>query len=63
MKLHKLSHLLLLFFLLFPDSPIIITGCISSLFARKPGILSDDTLFIEWANDYRHYLGLRQELC
>ena len=63
MKLHKLSHLLLFFVLLFPASPIIITGCSSSLFARKPGILSDDTLFIEWANDYRHYLGLRQELC
>ncbi|MDD1428126.1 hypothetical protein MEO94_27480, partial [Dolichospermum sp. ST_sed9] len=26
------------------------------------GKLSDDTLFIEWANDYRHYLGLHQEL-
>ncbi len=26
------------------------------------GILSDDALFIEWANDYRHYLALRQEL-
>ncbi len=25
-------------------------------------ILSDDILFIEWANDYRHYLALRQEL-
>ena len=24
--------------------------------------LSDDTLFVEWANDYRHYLTLRQEL-
>jgi hypothetical protein len=26
------------------------------------GILSDDIIFIEWANDYRHYLALRQEL-
>ena len=45
MKLHKLSHLLLLFFLLlFPASPIIITGCSSSLFARKPGTLSESEL-------------------
>ncbi|HEY9865310.1 MAG TPA: hypothetical protein V6D21_14145 [Candidatus Obscuribacterales bacterium] len=22
------------------------------------GLLSDDRLFIEWANDYRHYLAL-----
>ena len=44
MKLHKLSHLLLFFVLLFPASPIIITGCISSLFARKPGILSESEL-------------------
>jgi hypothetical protein len=26
------------------------------------GMLSDDTLFVEWANDYRHYLALRQEI-
>ncbi|TAE57752.1 MAG: hypothetical protein EAZ76_17480 [Nostocales cyanobacterium] len=26
------------------------------------GQLSDYTLFIEWANDYRHYLSLLQEL-
>ncbi|MEA5509266.1 hypothetical protein VB715_05760 [Crocosphaera sp. UHCC 0190] len=26
------------------------------------GILSDDVTFIEWANDYRHYLALHQEL-
>lgn len=26
------------------------------------GLLSDNALFIEWANDYRHYLVLRQEL-
>ncbi|WP_392476702.1 antitoxin TumA [Nostoc sp. C110] len=26
------------------------------------GILPDDILFIEWANDYRHYLVLRQEI-
>ncbi|WP_228043845.1 trypsin-like peptidase domain-containing protein [Dolichospermum sp. LEGE 00246] len=44
MKLHKLSHLLLFFILLFPASPIIITGCSSSLFARKPGILSESEL-------------------
>ena len=44
MKLHKLSHLFLFFFLLFPASPIIITGCSSSLFARKPGTLSESEL-------------------
>ena len=26
------------------------------------GLLSDETLFIEWANDYRHYLALHQEI-
>ncbi|MBD2526246.1 antitoxin TumA [Nostoc sp. FACHB-133] len=26
------------------------------------GTLPDDVLFIEWANDYRHYLVLRQEI-
>ena len=26
------------------------------------GLLSDEVQFIEWANDYRHYLALRQEL-
>ena len=26
------------------------------------GLLSDDVIFIEWANDYRHYLALHQEL-
>ena len=26
------------------------------------GILSDEALFIEWANDYRHYLALHQEI-
>ena len=26
------------------------------------GKLSDDTVFVEWANDYRHYLELRQKL-
>ncbi len=26
------------------------------------GQLSDDECFIEWANDYRHFLGLRQDL-
>ena len=44
MKLHKLSHLLLFFILLFPASGIIITGCSSSLFARKSGTLSESEL-------------------
>lgn len=26
------------------------------------GQLSDDGVLIEWANDYRHYLHIRQEL-
>ena len=26
------------------------------------GKLADDAVFVEWANDYRHYLHLRQEL-
>lgn len=26
------------------------------------GKLADDAEFVEWANDYRHYLQLRQEL-
>ncbi|MGE3538483.1 MAG: antitoxin TumA [Candidatus Tectimicrobiota bacterium] len=26
------------------------------------GQLSDDVVFVEWANDYRHYLVLRREL-
>ena len=26
------------------------------------GQLSDDIVFVEWANDYRHYLALRREL-
>ena len=26
------------------------------------GQLSDDTLFVGWANDYRHYLALRRDL-
>lgn len=26
------------------------------------GQLSDEAVFIEWANDYRHYLGLRRDL-
>ena len=26
------------------------------------GQLPDDAAFIEWANDYRHYLDLRQKL-
>ncbi|MCY4467911.1 MAG: hypothetical protein OXC08_04260, partial [Thiotrichales bacterium] len=26
------------------------------------GRLSDDSVFVDWANDYRHYLQLRQKL-
>jgi hypothetical protein len=26
------------------------------------GLLPDDAVFVEWANDYRHYLYLHQEL-
>ena len=26
------------------------------------GKLSDDAVFVEWANDYRHYLALRRKL-
>lgn len=26
------------------------------------GQLSDDVVFVDWANDYRHYLQLRQKL-
>ena len=26
------------------------------------GKLSDDAVFVEWANDYRHYLELRQKI-
>ena len=26
------------------------------------GQLSDDIMFVEWANDYRHYLALHREL-
>ena len=26
------------------------------------GQLSDDSVFVDWANDYRHYLQLRQKL-
>jgi len=26
------------------------------------GQLSDEAVFIDWANDYRHYLGLHQSL-
>ena len=28
----------------------------------RRGKLSDDAVFVEWANDYRHYLELRQKL-
>ncbi len=50
MKSRKLFHLLLFFILLLPTSPIIITGyiiitsSISSLFASKPGTLSESEL-------------------
>ena len=26
------------------------------------GQLSDETLFVEWANDYRHYIEIRRDL-
>ena len=26
------------------------------------GKMSDDIVFVEWANEYRHYLDLRQQL-
>ncbi|NMF82751.1 antitoxin TumA [Nodosilinea sp. P-1105] len=26
------------------------------------GHLGDEALYVEWANDYRHYLALRQDL-
>lgn len=26
------------------------------------GELPDDAIFIEWANDYRHFLGLRRDI-
>jgi hypothetical protein len=26
------------------------------------GVLADDADFIEWANDYRHYLAIRSEV-
>ena len=26
------------------------------------GQLSDETLFVEWANDYRHYIDIRRDL-
>ena len=28
----------------------------------RRGQLSDDAVFVDWANDYRHYMQLRQEL-
>ena len=28
----------------------------------QQGQLSDDSLFVEWANDYRHYLDIRKDL-
>ena len=32
-------------------------------FARySQGVLSDDSVFVEWANDYRHYLALRRSV-
>lgn len=26
------------------------------------GLLPDETIFVEWSNDYQHYLALRQQL-
>ena len=26
------------------------------------GLLADDIAYVEWSNDYRHYLALRREL-
>ena len=26
------------------------------------GLISDETVFVEWANDYRHYLEIRKGL-
>ena len=28
----------------------------------QQGQCSDDAVFVEWANDYRHYLAIRSEL-
>ena len=28
----------------------------------KSGQLSDDEIFIEWSNDYQHYLAIRSDL-
>lgn len=28
----------------------------------RKGLLADDTVFVEWLNDYQHYLALRQQL-
>jgi hypothetical protein len=28
----------------------------------RKGNVSDDTIFVEWSNDYKHYLALHQQL-
>lgn len=28
----------------------------------RKGLLADDAVFVEWSNDYQHYLALRQQL-
>jgi len=39
-------------------------GMVSEVFFDQysKGLLSDDIGYIEWSNDYRHYLALRQEI-
>jgi hypothetical protein len=39
-------------------------GLTSELFFDQysKGLLPDDIVYIEWSNDYQHYLALRQEL-
>ncbi|SKA93889.1 hypothetical protein SAMN02745130_03591 [Thiothrix eikelboomii] len=28
----------------------------------RKGLIPDETLFVEWSNDYQHYLALHQQL-
>lgn len=28
----------------------------------RKGLIPDDTFFVEWSNDYQHYLALHQQL-
>jgi len=28
----------------------------------RKGMLTDDVIFVEWSNDYQHYVALRQQL-